>query len=199
MRALSLTQPWATLVAQGAKRIETRSFQTTYRGQLAIHASKGFPRDAIELALTEPFRPTLHGLGYEQLADLPLGSILAVATVADCVPIVAKGNLPKGRDCVATDDEGLLRYWTWSEMSGPSFGPRTIGCHSGDGYKQIATHELAFGNYDLDDGPRWAWLLRDVRQLGEPVPCKGSLGLWTLPPSVLAAVERQLATAKAAA
>ena len=43
MKALTLTQPWASLVAIGAKRIETRSWSTPYRGLLAIHAAKGFP------------------------------------------------------------------------------------------------------------------------------------------------------------
>ena len=33
VKALSLTQPWATLVAMGAKRIETRSWATSYRGR----------------------------------------------------------------------------------------------------------------------------------------------------------------------
>lgn len=32
MKALSLTQPWATLMAIGAKRIETRSWGAAYRG-----------------------------------------------------------------------------------------------------------------------------------------------------------------------
>ncbi len=41
MRTLTLTQPWATLVALGAKTIETRSWQTSYRGPLAIHAGQG--------------------------------------------------------------------------------------------------------------------------------------------------------------
>ncbi len=43
MKALSLIQPWASLVAIGAKQIETRSWKTLYRGTLAIHAAKGFP------------------------------------------------------------------------------------------------------------------------------------------------------------
>jgi hypothetical protein len=41
MKVLSLTQPWATLAAIGAKKIETRSWSTAYRGPLAIHAAKG--------------------------------------------------------------------------------------------------------------------------------------------------------------
>lgn len=41
MKAISLLQPWATLVVMGAKKIETRSWQTKYRGELLIHASVG--------------------------------------------------------------------------------------------------------------------------------------------------------------
>lgn len=40
MKALTLWQPWASLVALGVKTIETRSWSTSHRGPLAIHASK---------------------------------------------------------------------------------------------------------------------------------------------------------------
>ena len=40
MKALSLMQPWASLVMMGVKKIETRSWSTDYRGTLLIHASK---------------------------------------------------------------------------------------------------------------------------------------------------------------
>lgn len=40
MKALSLWQPWATLIANGAKQIETRSWSTSYRGPILIHAAK---------------------------------------------------------------------------------------------------------------------------------------------------------------
>ncbi len=46
MKALTLWQPWATLVAMEVKKIETRCWTTKYRGELAIHAAKGFPKDA---------------------------------------------------------------------------------------------------------------------------------------------------------
>src|SRR5574343_1234835 len=59
MKAITLHQPWATLVAIGAKRIETRSWSTNYRGPIAIHAAKGFPKDAQALCYTEPFRTAL--------------------------------------------------------------------------------------------------------------------------------------------
>lgn len=39
-KAWSLREPWASLVAYGPKRIETRSWPTRYRGPLYIHASQ---------------------------------------------------------------------------------------------------------------------------------------------------------------
>lgn len=39
MKALSIIEPWATLIKEGKKVIETRSWKTSYRGELLIHAS----------------------------------------------------------------------------------------------------------------------------------------------------------------
>ena len=78
MKCLTLTQPFASLVAISAKKIETRSWYTAFRGELAIHAAKGFPEDARELVFTEPFH-TCIGLHYGYTAgSLPLGAIVAV-------------------------------------------------------------------------------------------------------------------------
>lgn len=41
MKVLTIKQPWATLIMQGYKRFEFRSWQTKYRGDLLIHAGKG--------------------------------------------------------------------------------------------------------------------------------------------------------------
>lgn len=59
MKAITLTQPWATLVAIGAKQFETRSWRTHYRGRLAIHAAKNYPAWAQKLAASEPFASAL--------------------------------------------------------------------------------------------------------------------------------------------
>jgi hypothetical protein len=40
MKAVSLWQPFASLIYTGAKKIETRSWPTNYRGPLAIHAAR---------------------------------------------------------------------------------------------------------------------------------------------------------------
>ena len=39
MKVISLTEPYATLIMDNKKRIETRSWKTDYRGELYIHAS----------------------------------------------------------------------------------------------------------------------------------------------------------------
>lgn len=39
MKVLSLTEPYATIIKEGKKKIETRSWKTNYRGKLYIHAS----------------------------------------------------------------------------------------------------------------------------------------------------------------
>lgn len=88
MKALSLLQPWATLVAIGAKQIETRSWANSYRGPLAIHASKAFPRDLQDLCEMEPFRSALARGGYTTPSDLPRGAVVAVARKTGCFYIV---------------------------------------------------------------------------------------------------------------
>lgn len=46
MKALTLIQPWASLITEGIKTIETRSWSTKYRGPLAIHAGKKVDEEA---------------------------------------------------------------------------------------------------------------------------------------------------------
>lgn len=79
MKALSLTQPWATLVATGKKKVETRSWSTRIRYEIAIHAARGFPKGARDFAAIE------HTL--ERLPQrVPLGAIIAVARIVEVVP-----------------------------------------------------------------------------------------------------------------
>lgn len=86
MRAISLWQPWATLMAIGAKTIETRGWGTDYRGPLAIHAAKRFGQDERRLCMEPPFSTALVDAGLRKLRDLPLGALLAVVELYDVVP-----------------------------------------------------------------------------------------------------------------
>lgn len=79
MKALTIMQPQASLVALKAKRYETRSWFTNYRGPVAIHASLGFPYSARRLVKLEPFSTALLGCTED---DLPLGCVVAIADIA---------------------------------------------------------------------------------------------------------------------
>ena len=85
MKVLSLTQPWATLMAIGAKRYETRSWSTPHRGPLAIAASKAFPVECRELCEDAPFREVLGAAGYTSWRQLPTGVIVCVVDVVDVI------------------------------------------------------------------------------------------------------------------
>jgi hypothetical protein len=86
VKALSVMQPYATLLAIGVKSIETRSWKTPYRGLLAVHASQTIKREYRERCLAEPFRSVLLDAGYASWQDLPRGVVLATARLIDCIP-----------------------------------------------------------------------------------------------------------------
>jgi ASCH domain len=48
VRVLSVQQPFATLIVRGVKRVEVRSWETDYRGRIAIHASAAVPSQEIQ-------------------------------------------------------------------------------------------------------------------------------------------------------
>lgn len=81
MKAISLWQPWASAIALGHKRIETRGWSTRYRGPLAIHAAKKWTAE--EREMSEMFE-TSYGL--EGLSDPPRGCIVAIAELTSVRP-----------------------------------------------------------------------------------------------------------------
>ena len=76
MRAISLWQPWATAIAFGTKKIETRHWSTDYRGPLAIHAAKRWDRSQRDFASVELVMCRLP-------PRVPLGAIVAVCVLSD--------------------------------------------------------------------------------------------------------------------
>lgn len=64
MKALSLKQPWAELVVSGKKTIETRTWNTTFRGKFLIHAS------------SQPNQEAMRAHGF---SELPTGCIVGEA------------------------------------------------------------------------------------------------------------------------
>lgn len=74
MKVITIKQPFASLIAEGLKRYEFRTWRTKYRGDILIHAGK-----SVDLKAMEKFRHL--GLSY------PTGCIIAKATITDCVEV----------------------------------------------------------------------------------------------------------------
>lgn len=79
LKALSIHGPWAWAILAGHKRVENRSWNTSYRGRLAIHAGRS--RDSDERA-TALFR----SLGIDYPDEFPRGAILGTVDLLDVLP-----------------------------------------------------------------------------------------------------------------
>ena len=113
----------------GRKLIETRSWNTNYRGRIAIHAAKKIIRDIraeVRVIMEENM------LSFD---DLEFGNVVATAEIVDCVLMT-------------------------QEMV--------------DG---LSPQEYYLGDWQVG---RYAWILKDVKQLDEPVAVKGFQGIWNL-------------------
>ena len=73
MKVLTIRQPWATLIIEGYKRFEFRSWKTNFRGEFLIHAGKGIDKEAVERL--KKYLPD----------ELPKGKILGKVTLTDCI------------------------------------------------------------------------------------------------------------------
>lgn len=82
MKALSLIQPWATLLLSGQKTFETRSWQTDHRGWILICSSKQWNNGYEMIASQEPFKQALIQCGFDDPKELPRGFILGAALLA---------------------------------------------------------------------------------------------------------------------
>lgn len=87
MKALSIWQPWASLIMAGKKKIETRSWPAPYsiRGQRIAIASTSTIRAKQKRAFDEPgFRKHYASTELPPVDDLPLGCVLGTAMVSGC-------------------------------------------------------------------------------------------------------------------
>lgn len=79
MKALSIWQPWASLIIAGPKRVENRNWGTPWRGPLLIHASKA-----------QGEKPDWQGPiddidGQPEFDALPFGALLGIVKLTACV------------------------------------------------------------------------------------------------------------------
>lgn len=74
LKVLTLRQPWATLVAEGIKKYEFRSWKTNYRGKVLIHAGTGIDKEDMKK--------------YENMnLKFPSRRIIAIVEIEDCLEL----------------------------------------------------------------------------------------------------------------
>lgn len=84
MKAITLWQPWASLLAGGPKIYETRSWAAAYRGPVAIHAARLPVQTALQKTDAEKRRAIERALLPQRLEQLPTGCILGTALLTGC-------------------------------------------------------------------------------------------------------------------
>lgn len=188
MRAITLWQPWASLMAEGIKTIETRGRAHPWRSAIgetiAIHAAVRAPDHGLELGrwlttrrpdVTLPDGQEFPGRwltadldSKDTIIPLVFGAVLATGRLADVVPIVDDGTARNCIDRRAGGERLTLRR-----------DDETIGIP-----EEIidVSAELPYGTFEPG---RWALLFENVVKLNEPCSAVGHQGLWTVPPGAI--------------
>ena len=148
--AISLWQPWASLIAAGAKTYETRHWQTQYRGEFVICSAK-------------------YGLGKIELEEVLNRRSFQMA-LQKLLPDYYKGG--KFRE-----DKSFKAYHL---PFGKAVAVVNLtGCRKTDSMN-VVEHirgDLPFG--DFTPG-RFAWKLENIRRIKEPFPVKGRQGFFNV-------------------
>lgn len=184
MKALTIKQPYASLVIRGIKWIETRSWaapQSLIGQELYIHAAKewypgwlkwidpdgsdGWKLEAIDNVGGESTEDCNGSCYYKPWKyGLPLGVILGTVVLYDCVPMI-------------TDDEMRPEEGEYVVLDG--YGKARLGPHLNDLSDQVPYGDFRSGNF--------AWMLGEPARFRRPIPAKGKQGLWNWEPQEVAA------------
>lgn len=79
MKVLTIKEPWASLIIEGYKEYEFRSWKTNYRGKILIHAGKTLEKDIAK-------RFESYDLNYK------CGYIIGEVIITDCIKVSDKFN-----------------------------------------------------------------------------------------------------------
>lgn len=155
MKAITLHQPWASLLACGAKKYETRSWATSYRGKIAIHAGKKSPASALRYVGVVAIKAMLQALGFSEdsrlvdtLERLDRGVVIATAELVGCHKINTRYTSH------SFDEFSLFMNNQWIPIS---------------------ENEHLFGDWTPG---RYAWEFANMTMFPEPIPARGRQRIW---------------------
>jgi hypothetical protein len=152
-------QPYASLVAVGEKKIETRIWETKYRGLLAIHAMRKWDADLWRTSRSGPVADALRrhelfaGPPVESHGNLTFGAVLCYVDLLDCVRVI------RTRDGVRLGTPHL-----------------SSGNNKTEAYDDLLTEdELGLSVYQPG---RYAWIMKLIRRFDVPIAAAGARRLW---------------------
>ena len=167
MKALTIWQPWASLIACGAKQYETRSWATKYRGPIAIHAAARYIRKwDLPVGLTKAADVEMEAGRCPKWGTIPFGAVIATAELVNVWRIVY--NI--GENVEEVRRVPVIAESMAEDKRDPYFGD----------YLVPTEKEIALGDWTPG---RYAWGLANVKILPEPIPVKGKQGLWNFEPA----------------
>ncbi len=163
MKTITVKQPWASLIVEGLKDIENRTWSTKFRGRVLIHAG-------LENILKKiKYGESIQFLTNDQIKDATktsernlsiFGSILPVGAIIGSVEIV---------DCVINHPS------IWAEHSAK---------------KETRKNKAGVIFVDEIEVPVYNWVLANPIKFPEPIPAKGKLSFWDYP-NILAEPEEK--------
>lgn len=151
MKAITIWQPWASLIQTRAKKFETRSWKTDHRGLLLICSAKGglSKKDERLLLSDHVFQDALQGFMKSDGSD---------ASKSD--RLEAGKHLPRGMALCLVELKSCVHVSNFDTQ-----------------WKDRNVQELMLGDFV---GDRYAWELDFLGSLTEPYPIKGKQRLWTV-------------------
>lgn len=174
MKAITVKQPWASLIIEGIKDIENRTWKTNFRGRVLVHASAKQLNNKDLLSIEKANEINSNLLNDIEDGNLPTGAIIGSVEIVDCVI-----NHPS--------------IWAEKSETNCSAKCRAINCKYfidwdfGQGW--CASCKLIGQSYEVNEAPKdcphkikintiYNWALANPIKFLEPIPCKGKLSFW---------------------
>jgi activating signal cointegrator 1 len=149
-KVLTLWQPWATLLVNGAKRIETRPTFTNWtndKGIYLIHAAQKWTPELDAISKRTPFKASLQGF------PITKGAIIGSIEVIECTPIIEdyEGNISLLNDITLTSVEIAFGDYREGRYAWICKNPRMletpIPYKNGQGYYQNYKRDINLLNF----------------------------------------------------
>ncbi|MFA5849961.1 MAG: ASCH domain-containing protein [Bacteroidales bacterium] len=185
MKTLTVKQPWASLIVEGIKDIENRTWKTNFRGRVLIHSSARPVSGFYNMALTPYQNAYVHSNNKLDAFKGVNGAIIGSVEIVDCVinhpsiwaeksegTFVGHTFVHKEKDKVIWNwvlanpikfpepipAKGKLSFWDYQNiLAEPEEKDGELFCHCQLAVKEInqVTGDYRFGYYCRYCGGKW--------------------------------------------